>query len=129
MSRLSQITVPVFLIAIACARLYPTYTTFTGTTDEPIHIAAGLEWLDKGLYTYDRQHPPLARIAVALGPYLDGIVSDVPKTDRRYPLDFLFLNGGYFRNLTLARMGNLPFLILMCIVVYLWGSLWFNRST
>jgi hypothetical protein len=129
MNKLSQITVPVFLIAIACARLYPTYTTFTGTTDEPIHIAAGLEWLDKGLYTYDRQHPPLARIAVALGPYLDGIVSDVPKTDRRYPLDFLFLNGGYFRNLTLARMGNLPFLILMCIVVYLWGSLWFNRST
>jgi len=122
------IAAPLLLIVIACARLYPTYTTFTGTTDETLHIAAGLQWLDRGAYTYNRDHPPLARITVALGPYLAGVTSQVPRSERVYPVDFLFLNGAYFRNLTLARIGNLPFFILMCVVVYVWALRWFNRA-
>jgi hypothetical protein len=122
------IAAPLLLIGIACARLYPTYTTFTGTTDEPMHIASGLQWLERGRYTYERQHPPLARIAVAVGPYLAGVVSQVPRSEPVYPVDFLFSNGGYFHNLTLARMGNLPFFVLICVIVYLWALRWFNRS-
>src|SRR3954471_20454949 len=112
------VAVPLLLIAIACARLYPAYTTFTGTIDEPSHIACGLQWLNKGAYTYDRQHPPLARIAVALGPYLAGITSNLPKADRFYPEDIFFAGESYFRNLKLARLGNLPFLVLISVVVY-----------
>src|SRR5262245_38156242 len=122
------IAAPLLLIGIACARLYPTYTTFTGTTDETMHIAAGLQWLERGLYTYGRDHPPVARIAVAIGPYLAGVTSHVPRSERVYPVDFLFLGGGYFHNLTLARIGNLPFFVLMCVVVYLWALRWFNRA-
>jgi 4-amino-4-deoxy-L-arabinose transferase-like glycosyltransferase len=122
------IAAPLLLIGIACARLYPTYATFTGTVDETLHIAAGLQWLDRGIYTYNRDHPPLARIAVAIGPYLAGVTSQVPRSERVYPVDFLFLGGGYFRNLPLARIGNLPFFVLMCAVVYLWALRWFNRS-
>jgi len=122
------IAAPLLLIVIACARLYPTYTTFTGTLDETLHIAAGLQWLDRGTYTYGPDHPPLARIAVAIGPYLAGVTSQLPRSQPVYPVDFLFSNRGYFRNLTLARIGNLPFLVLMCVVVYLWALRWFNRS-
>jgi hypothetical protein len=42
------------------------------TWDEPEHLAAGLELLDRGRYDYDTQHPPIARVLVALGPYLAG---------------------------------------------------------
>ena len=34
-----------------------------------------MELIDKGAYTYELQHPPLARVAVALGPYLSGLRS------------------------------------------------------
>src|ERR1017187_10357074 len=58
------------LILIASVRIVSTYTVFNHTSDEPNHIACGMEWLDKGTYTYEAQHPPLARVAAALGPYL-----------------------------------------------------------
>jgi len=63
------------LILIASVRIVSTYTVFNHTSDEPNHIACGMEWLDKGTYTYEAQHPPLARVAAALGPYLLGIRS------------------------------------------------------
>ena len=32
-----------------------------------------MEWLQYGTYTFEPLHPPLARVAVALGPYLAGL--------------------------------------------------------
>ena len=50
-----------------------TYSVFSQTFDEGDHLAAGMEWLDRGTYFYDTSvGPPLARVAVALGPYLAG---------------------------------------------------------
>jgi len=63
------------LAAVTVARLFATYHVFTATYDEPAHIASGMEWLDKGAYTYEAEHPPLAPVAVALGPYLAGLRS------------------------------------------------------
>jgi hypothetical protein len=56
------------LILIGSARIASTYNVFNHTVDEPAHIACGMEWLSKGTYHYEDQHPPLSRIAVALGP-------------------------------------------------------------
>src|SRR3954466_10154195 len=56
-------------VLLASIRIVATYTVFNHTMDEPAHIGAGMEWLDKGTYTWERQHPPLARVASALGPY------------------------------------------------------------
>ncbi|HYW42493.1 MAG TPA: glycosyltransferase family 39 protein [Bryobacteraceae bacterium] len=114
------------LIAIAIARVVPTYILFTQTFDEPSHIACGMEWLDQGTYTYERQHPPLARVAVALGPYLMG--------ERGHGLDslyregnaILYAKGDYWRILRAARLGNLPFLVLACVVIFLWARRWFT---
>src|SRR6185503_16965824 len=63
------------LALIGSIRIASTYTVFNHTFDEPIHLACGLEWLDKGVYRWEAQHPPLARVATALGPYLMGIRS------------------------------------------------------
>jgi hypothetical protein len=36
------------LIGIATLRIVSTYTVFNHTSDEPVHIGCGMEWLDKG---------------------------------------------------------------------------------
>src|SRR5947209_6721391 len=70
--------IAVAAVLVASIRIIATYTVFNHTFDEPAHIGAGMEWLDKGSYTWERQHPPLARIASALGPYLMGARSTQP---------------------------------------------------
>ncbi len=52
-----------------------TARVFSGTVDEPAHLAAGMQWLTTGQYSYDLQHPPLGRIAAAMGPYVHGVRS------------------------------------------------------
>src|SRR3954447_9589869 len=65
-------TIALAAVLFASLRIVATYTVFSQTMDEPAHIAAGIEWLDKKTYTWESQHPPLARIAAALGPFLLG---------------------------------------------------------
>src|SRR5262245_3010453 len=60
------------LCAFACALCISTYSVYSHTWDEPEHLAAGVAFLDTGNYPYDQQHPPLARIAMALGPIAAG---------------------------------------------------------
>jgi hypothetical protein len=126
----------IVLTAIAVARIATTYAVFNGTYDEPAHVACGMEWLRGGTYTCDLQHPPLARIAVALGPYLNGLRlaarSNAP--DQRTPSIYeegnaiLYSEGQYWSNLTWARLGTLPFLVLLCAVTFLWARRWFSEA-
>ncbi len=117
------------LVSLAIARLIPTYSTFTQTYDEPNHVACGMAWLEKSDYRSCLDHPPLARVAVALGPYLKGIRSHPPEGDEDPGNPILYSDGNYVQNLTLARMGNLPFLALACVVVFLWSYRWFSAAT
>ena len=106
------------LLALATLRVAATYAVFNHTADEPGHIAVGMQWLDEGRYTYESQHPPLARIAVAFGPFLMGRhTANQPNRDKE-GVDILYGDGHYMRNLTLARMGILPFFWISCIVLY-----------
>src|SRR4051812_9591672 len=77
LSRGSVQTVVVFcVIAIASMRIVSTYETYNQTFDEGAHIAAGLETLDLGTFDREPLYPPLTRMAVAAGPYLQGSNSD-----------------------------------------------------
>ena len=93
-------------------RVVATYEVFSITFDEPAHIAAGMQLLDEDQYTYEPLHPPLARIAVALGPYLAGYRSqnggDMWIEGRR----LFYAKSGHpdIEMLTLARAGILPFM-------------------
>ena len=60
------------LIAIAAIRIIVAYPENGITFDEPGHMACGLQFLAKHVYLYESQHPPLARVMSALGPYLAG---------------------------------------------------------
>jgi len=111
-----------FLVLVASARIIATYKALSGTTDEPAHLAAGREWLDKGTYTYERQHPPLARVVGAIGLRLAG-APFIHSGD-------LFLDGDhmlgyghrYERNLFYSRLAMLPFFWITCGVVFVWAS-------
>lgn len=59
-------------ICVAAWRIGTMSASYSATYDEPAHIGIGLEWWDRGSYTYEQQHPPLARVSAAFGPYLLG---------------------------------------------------------
>jgi 4-amino-4-deoxy-L-arabinose transferase-like glycosyltransferase len=122
------------LTLIATGRIVATYPVFSHTFDEPAHIACGMEYLDKGVYKLEPQHPPLSRVAVALGPYLAGIRSSGfldhgPFELNDEGLTVLYHEHRYDRNLALARLGALPFFWVACGVIYLWGRRWFDPVT
>jgi hypothetical protein len=121
------------LVALASARIVATYTVFNHTSDEPGHIAAGMEWLDKGVYRWESEHPPLARVFCALGPYLLGIRSqntprDKPSARTMEGLAILYRDHHYDLTLSAARLGILPFFWIACFVVYAWGRRYYGPA-
>src|ERR1700749_606173 len=100
-----------------------TWQIYSHTWDEPEHLAAGLELLDRGKYEYDTEHPPIARALIALGPYLAGARSfgTPPPDGVQEGIDILYAGGHYDRTLTLARLGTLPFLAVLLLSMWLWA--------
>ncbi len=114
------------LLAIGTLRIVSTYPVFSQTVDEPSHLAGGLEWIDRGTYWFEPKHPPLARVALATGPYLAGLRLSDSMPRGRVHMGRVFHEGNavletggrYERNLSLARMGNLPFFLLAGLALY-----------
>ncbi len=119
---LATLTATLALLS-ATLLIVSTYPVFSQTYDEPAHLAAGMEWLDRGSYSYEALHPPLARIAVALGPYLAGSRSQGIAYIWDEGNAILEYQGRYQRTLTLARLGIVPFFWLACFVLWRFVSL------
>ena len=111
----------ILLVLIASARIATTYTVFNHTIDEPDHLAAGMEWLSAGKYLYEDQHPPLARVMGALGPYLAGERWHGGPDSYREGYRILGRDAHYDRTLALGRAGILPFFWIASAVVFVWG--------
>jgi hypothetical protein len=109
------------LTAIGVARIVSTYHAVAQTSDETPNIACGMQYLDLGRYDYGAFHPPLARLAMALGPYLYGARSQKLPDRWHEGNAVLYSAARYTRTLTLARIGILPFFVLACTIVWLWG--------
>jgi 4-amino-4-deoxy-L-arabinose transferase-like glycosyltransferase len=111
------------LAGVGAVRIISTYHVFNGTTDEPAAVAAGMEWLVQGTYTLNNTHPPLARIAAALGPYLAGLrLEDTREWSwTKVGPAILYARGQYLHNLSLARLGIVPFFLLTTYVVWRWS--------
>ena len=60
----------ILIILGACVLAAGSWRVYSNTWDEPEHLAAGIELLDRGKYEYDTEHPPLGRVFLAIGPYL-----------------------------------------------------------
>jgi len=108
------------LTGIGVARIVSTYHVFSGTWDEVAHVATGMEWLQNGTYTLEPMHPPLARVAVALGPFLSGIRWDPRLGMWQGGNAILAARNQYGHNLALARMGVLPFFMVGAFLAWRW---------
>src|SRR5437870_4891014 len=66
MSRRAFIAVHAVIIVVTLLRVGSTHHVFSQTMDEPVHIAAGYDWLHRLPYDYDARNPPLPRVLAAL---------------------------------------------------------------
>jgi 4-amino-4-deoxy-L-arabinose transferase-like glycosyltransferase len=120
MSR-SHAILAVLLVFIASARIVSTYTVLSHTMDEPGHLGCGMQWLN-GAYTWDTEHPPIARVMAAVAVSLAG--------ERLTPADGSHLEGSlilghgdhYDRILSIARFGVLPLFWIASLAVFLWAK-------
>jgi hypothetical protein len=111
------------IVLAACLLAAGSWRVYSNTWDEPEHLAAGVELLDRGKYEYDTEHPPLGRVLIALGPRLAGAHSfgTPPPDGTQEGVDILYAGGDYWRTLTLARLGAMPFFALLLIATWLWA--------
>lgn len=122
-TRLLTALAVMLLTLLGCGLAASTWHVYGHTWDEPEHLAAGMSLLDTGRYDYDIQHPPIARLMLAVGPYLAGARSQgkPPPDGKPEGIAILYGSGHYDQFLTLARAGALPFLALLIVMTYLWG--------
>src|SRR6202795_1187851 len=109
---------------VAVLRTVQTYAITAQGFDEPCHISAALEFLDRHTYKLDPVHPPLARIAIGLplllaGERYPGLPSDDPATqDYNVVGNHIIYGSGHFApTVALARSSMLPFLVLAIVLV------------
>ena len=121
--------IAVGLIALGVARIVAAYPENGITYDEPGHMACGLQFLAEHVYRYESQHPPLARVMSALGPYLDGARPMGGAEQNLEGAAVIYRNGHVLRTLVLMRLGILPFFLLACGVVYFWSHRYFGNLT
>ena len=104
------------------------YPECAATVDEGVHIAAGVGIYQDGNYSVDLEHPPLSRFALGLFPYLSGgriLPGGAREVQSEYVLE---RSGDYWRTLTLGRLGNLLFLVVLVLYVFQWSSLLYGRT-
>jgi hypothetical protein len=127
------------VVAGALAYAASTHHVFSATADEPLHITAGLEWLDGSYRLSDAQagsrpsparvaivvDPPLSRVAAAAGPYYAQGLRSAWRSESAWsptstagPRDVLYGGAGYAANLASARRGILPFLALVVALTW-----------
>lgn len=120
-------------IAMGIVGITAGYSVYNHTYDEQAHLAAGMELLDLHRYEYETLHPPLARMMIALLPYLEGLSPPKEAYDSYDMWEMgnliLYKNNNYFHNLTLARLGILPFYILSVLTVFAWGRRFYDTPT
>ena len=108
---------------LGVAAIVSTYDVFNNMYDEPAHIAAGMEWLAQGTYTYEPQHPPLSRVMAALGPFLAGERGTGDWRGQMYEEGRRILGEGEHYRVTLARarLGTIPFFLILLFTTWLWA--------
>lgn len=118
------------LVIIATVLVFFSSRRQSLTIDEPNHLYCGMEWLQEGTYTAWPENPPLSRIFVALGPYLQGFRISLPTGEYASIWDYFFMsyNLDYFstapiqENLFWMRIFILPLFLLSVFIVWSWAK-------
>jgi hypothetical protein len=122
-SRAASRVLVVLSALLACGLVASTWHVFGNAWDEPEHLAAGINLIQSDQYNYDNQHPPLARLAAAIGPWLGGarLPENPSGLGEEAGRQVLYHSGAsYDTLLTLARAGMLPFLFLLVVALWAW---------
>src|SRR5215212_6880631 len=109
---------PVFvalIILLSLIRVATTHLIFSQTLDEPAHVAGGHEWLTRGQYHLDFEHPPLPRVLFAL-PFA-GVRAEHLDDKYEYGSDLYAHEGRYIHNVASARRPNLLFFAVACVAL------------
>ena len=114
--------VSVLLIGIAMIRIVSTLTIFSATTDEPLHVTAGVQFVQDGTYAWQLENPPLPRVVFGWLITQGGARFD-PSREMMDMMKWLFYSSGHYKtSLFLARAGNLVFFIIAAT-----GTWWLAR--
>jgi dolichyl-phosphate-mannose-protein mannosyltransferase len=116
--RAAPLLIALLSVLVATGLIIGTYSVFDQFYDEGAHLACGIEWLDHHTYGFEPLHPPLARVAAAVLPYLSGARGQGFVNLWVEGNAILEHNGEYRKTLTLARLGILPFFWLTCFLVW-----------
>jgi 4-amino-4-deoxy-L-arabinose transferase-like glycosyltransferase len=109
------------LIAFAMLRIASTWTTFSATIDEPMHLSAALEIYTQHAFTLQQENPPLPRVVMGLAPWLGGVTFDPARNIGEQLRLVFYSNDRYKTNLVLARSGNLVFFAIAAFAVWAWA--------
>ncbi|HKS25601.1 MAG TPA: glycosyltransferase family 39 protein [Thermoanaerobaculia bacterium] len=115
------------ILAVTLVRVGATHRVFSAVLDEPVHIAAGYDWLVNHSNGFDPVHPPLARLicALPLARFSPPTTNDLIGAGN----DLLYAHDHYERNLAAARRGNLVFLLVAMLCVWWWASRTYSAGT
>ena len=94
------------------------------TADETYHTFCGMEWWEKGTYTREPKHSPLARIFEAAPFYF----LKISPTDFRNTVFGLSPRDSYIYRTWLTRLGVLPFYVISCMAVFCWSRQLFGMA-
>src|SRR5436309_11067498 len=93
------------ILLLATFRIISTYSETGLTWDEPGHMACGLQYLAEHKYLYEAQHPPLARVASAFGPFLAGARPTHIRNQDQEGVNVMYQSGHPGTVLTQMRLG------------------------
>lgn len=119
----------ILLLVLGAIRIAATYTTFSETADEPMHLSAGLQILTQHRYALQYQNPPLPRILIALPPWLAGARYDGNGFDMKEIVAKFHALGDYGRMLFLARVGTLVFFLIGALATWAWARRELDETT
>jgi 4-amino-4-deoxy-L-arabinose transferase-like glycosyltransferase len=105
------------IVAAAVLRVATTFPVLSQTYDEPTHVAAGFEWLSRGTYDGEPQHPPMARIAIAAGPWLQGAKLSSDGSLVSEGNEILASRNALQKTLAAARAGSLVLFVVAILAV------------
>jgi 4-amino-4-deoxy-L-arabinose transferase-like glycosyltransferase len=109
------------LIALSMLRIAATWTVFSATVDEPMHVSAGLQLYTQHKYTYQPENPPVPRLVLAFAPWLAGMDFDPNRAMHEQLLRVFYSDGRYVTNLVFARAGNLLFFLIASLATWWWA--------
>lgn len=114
------------IFVVALGRIASTWRIFSVTYDEPVHVAAGYDYLRYHTFL-DMQHPPLAKAIFAL-PFRNAPEPGTHLWIRRGNT-LLYDQNHYLRGPEKARAGNLVFVVIALFATFFWTRDLFDEAT